>query len=171
MVLDAVWSGNRRWWTIGAAVVIVALATWLLWPSPPEPRAREYSEYTACLVTDEHGIAGPEAAAIWSGIEKAALRARVQAEYVAVSGEQTATNALTYLNGMAQGHCDLIFAAGPTQREAVRQGAHRFPGVRFYVVGGSDAGANVVRLDGDPAAAAERIVTDAAADAGMAPTS
>lgn len=92
MVLDAVWSGSRRWWTIGIAAAVLAGLIWLLLPGEPEARARQYSEYTACLLTDEHGIAGTEAAAVWAGIEKAALDARVQAEYVTVSGEQTADN-------------------------------------------------------------------------------
>src|ERR1700761_9200785 len=85
----------RRWWWAGvAAVVVVAgLVPWLVWPSTPAPRARVYKAFTACLLTDSRGIAGPQAAPVWAGMQKASLATHVKVEYLAVVGPDTVDNA------------------------------------------------------------------------------
>lgn len=59
---------RRSWWLVvaGLAAVLVAALGWWLWLSrnaPPEPLARQYLDFTACLLTDDRGVTGPDGAA------------------------------------------------------------------------------------------------------------
>jgi hypothetical protein len=56
-------------------------------------------------------------------------------QYLAISGEQTATNGLPYFNSLAQQKCAVIVAAGPIPVEAMKQGKARFPGIQYVAVG------------------------------------
>jgi basic membrane lipoprotein Med (substrate-binding protein (PBP1-ABC) superfamily) len=143
--------------------VLAGAVVWMLWPSEPEPRARQFLELTACVVTDERGVSGPEAAEVWAGLGEASKATRVQTEYMAVQGEPTLENARAYVNGMAVGHCDLLFAVGEVQVNAVEDTAEHFPKVRFYTLGGRDVGGNVTRVDGEVRAAVRQIVINAVA--------
>ena len=87
---------RQRWWLAGgAAFVLVVALTWALWPASepdPPPRAREYLDYTACLLTGDRGIADPQAAPVWAGLQDASLATRAKVQYLAVTGPQTAEN-------------------------------------------------------------------------------
>ena len=140
----------RRWWVwaIAAALVVGGLVTWLAWPSePPPPRARPYLEFTACLLTDEKGLAGAQAAPVWAGMQEASLATHAKVQYQQVMGEATVANAQPYLAGLLQRQCAVVFAVGPAQVGAVAAQASKYPGVRFVVVGGSASGANVTVVD------------------------
>src|SRR6266511_785002 len=45
------------------SIVVIALLVWWLWPSrkpaADQPLARQYREFTVCLLTDERGVRGP----------------------------------------------------------------------------------------------------------------
>jgi hypothetical protein len=142
----------RRWWVwAGAAIVVLGvLVTWLVWPATPEPppRARQYLEFTACLLTDAQGPDGPAAAPVWTGMKEASLATHAKVQYLAVPGEATVGNALPYLTGLIQRRCAVVLAVGPAQVEAVRQDASRYPQVRFVVVGASVPGTNVTVVNG-----------------------
>jgi basic membrane lipoprotein Med (substrate-binding protein (PBP1-ABC) superfamily) len=129
---------RKRWYFVAfGAVVLGAVATWILWPSPkPEeqPRARQYLEFTACLLTDDQGITGPTGQPVWAAMQDASLATLAKVQYLSVAGPQTESNALPFANTLAQRHCDLIFAAGSAPAAAVRTAANSFPAVRFYVV-------------------------------------
>jgi basic membrane lipoprotein Med (substrate-binding protein (PBP1-ABC) superfamily) len=71
--------------------------------------------------------------------------ARVQ--FVSVVGAQSVDNALPFLASLAQGGCDLVFAAGPVPLAAVNEGARRFPHTRFVAVGNAPARPNVSIVD------------------------
>src|ERR1051326_1980721 len=66
------------WWVplaLGAAVVVGGVV-WSLIPADngrhlPPTRARAYRDVSACLLTGGRGIADPQAAAAWSGMEDA----------------------------------------------------------------------------------------------------
>jgi basic membrane lipoprotein Med (substrate-binding protein (PBP1-ABC) superfamily) len=154
---------ERRWWVAGLAVVIVAAVVWVLLAARVEepPRARQYLEFTACLLTDDHGIAGTVAAPVWAGMQDASLATRAKVQYVAVAGPQTRENAITFLNSLAVGGCDLIFAAGEVPVAAVGVGAAAFPKGRFYAVGGGSSAGNVTRIDGDARSAVRELITAA----------
>ncbi|TML21546.1 MAG: BMP family ABC transporter substrate-binding protein [Actinobacteria bacterium] len=142
----------RRWWIWGAAaaVVVAGLVTWLVWPAPaqPPPRARVYLEYTACLLTDQHGVAGSPARSVWDGMEDASLATHAQVQYDAVMGEQSLGNALPYLSSMVDRRCGVVLAVGAAPTAAVGAVAAKYPGVRFVVVDGTATGGNVTGLRG-----------------------
>jgi hypothetical protein len=98
-------------------------------------------------------------------MQEASLATRAKVQYLSVSGPQTVENALPFLSSLAQGRCNLVFAAGAVPIGAVRQGASTFPGTRFVVVGADVQGPNVSKVDqSSPAetqAAVKRIVLDA----------
>src|SRR5262245_15879290 len=110
---------NRR--TVIAVAValgtaIAGLVTWLVWPTGAPrvapPRERQYLDYTACLLADDRGIAGAEAAPVWAGLQDASLATHAKVQYLPVLGAQTTDNALTFLATLAQGQCNIIFAVG-----------------------------------------------------------
>ena len=148
-------------------LALAGVLAWALWPAPAEqPRARQYLDFTACLLTDEHGLAGADAKPVWAGMQEASLQTRAKVQYLSVTGPQTVPNALPFLASLAQRKCSVIFAAGPVPVGAVRQSASKFPDARFVVVGaGGATQRNVSTVEGRSAtevqAAVKRIVVDA----------
>jgi hypothetical protein len=146
-----------------AVVLLGALVVFLVWPDEREapPRARPYLEYTACLLTDGQGVAGPAAAAVWAGMQDASLATHAKVQYLPVVGEATVGNALPYLANLVQRRCAVVFAVGPAQVAAVAADAARHPGVRFVVASGSAGSppsANVTAIDvADPAQVRGRV--------------
>jgi basic membrane lipoprotein Med (substrate-binding protein (PBP1-ABC) superfamily) len=143
--------GSSRWRVVVAvsAAAVFAGLVWTVWPSRPavpEPRARQYLDYRACLLTDGQGVIGG-AAAVWGGLQDASAATRAKVQYLAVAGAQTAANALPYLASLAQSGCDLVLAVGLAPVAAVDEGAARFPGTRFVAVGGGSARPNVSIVD------------------------
>jgi hypothetical protein len=162
--------GRHRWPFAAVALVVLGGAVWVVVlatrsSTPPPPRARQYLDFTACLLTDERGITGPEAKPVWAGMQDASLATKAKVQYLAVAGPQTIDNAVPYANSLAQGRCDLVFAAGAVPAGAVGKAAPRFPGTRFIVVGDGPTAANVVAVStATPESirpAVSRIVTDA----------
>jgi hypothetical protein len=52
----------------GAALVVAGSVTLgVVLSLPPAPRARQYLAFTACLLTDAHGLNGQPAATAWAG--------------------------------------------------------------------------------------------------------
>jgi len=138
-------SMNRRPLIIGgsvaAVVVLAVVAGFLIWggDDDPEPRARVYKDATACLLTDQAGIRSGPAAAAWAGMQKASVAHSVRVQYQAVSGAQTAENALTYFNGMALQKCAVIAAVGDVPVAAVVAGGNKFPSIQYVLVGGKSS--------------------------------
>lgn len=129
----------RRPVVVGAAALValgLLAATVWWWPtSKPKPRAREYRDVTACLLTDERGLAGEQAQAVWAGMQKVSLAHLVKVQYLAVTGPQTAANARTYFNSLGLQRCEAIVAVGEIPVAAVIEGRERFPGARYVLVG------------------------------------
>lgn len=155
-------SALDKWWIGWATAVAVVLGS-LLWlwlrPPPAEPdRERPYRAESVCLLTDADGIRGAQAVPVWAGMQQASEATLVKVSHVAVSGEQTADNAATFIAGMAQGRCDLLLAVGEAPVQAAVSAAANFPGTRFVVVGAPAAGP--VRAIGGDAASARRLVEE-----------
>jgi basic membrane lipoprotein Med (substrate-binding protein (PBP1-ABC) superfamily) len=155
-VWDAAWAFARkqRLWLGGALIVVIALVTWLVWPSgAAAPRAQSGTETAACLLTDDHGVADPKAAAVWSGMRSAAGQTSIRVRYLPVKGAQTSQNAETVLGSFTQSSCVLILAVGTAPVAALPEVAPRFPGIKFVAVGMTTGQAdNLSTMDGDEAA-------------------
>ena len=134
--------GRSRWpwWAAAAAVLAAGVTGVSLWgtsggPGPPPSRARVYSAVDACLLTGSQGIADPSVTPVWSGMQDASLATRAKVSYLAVSGPDTAGNALPFLGSLLVRHCNVIVADGAAEQAAVDTDAARFSAVRFVVVG------------------------------------
>ncbi|WP_433040878.1 hypothetical protein [Dactylosporangium sp. CS-033363] len=139
----------RTVWIAAVACVVgvAAIITWAVWPeSQDAPRSRQYSEYTACLLTDTQGPQGPDAAPIWRGMQSASLKTHAQAQFQQVSDPLTLDNARSTLAGMTQGRCNLVFAAGDKPVAAIREDAKKYPSVHFYLLGGGADATNLTHL-------------------------
>ncbi|WP_309226327.1 BMP family ABC transporter substrate-binding protein [Streptomyces lunaelactis] len=148
---------GRAGWAAGSAAVLVLglVAVWLFLggekSGPPDPRARQYKEFDACLLTDDKGIlAGTPAAPVWEGMQQASQDTRARVNYVPVMGEQSAENARPFFNSLMQRQCDVVLAVGTPQVEVTEAGAKQHPKVRFVVVDGAEKAGNVtVAKSGD----------------------
>jgi hypothetical protein len=151
-----------------AALAVAGLLAWLWWPAsqpqPEPPRARPYLEFTACLLTSEHGITEPTTVPVWAGLQDASLTTHAKVQYLAITGPQTTENGLTFLNTLAQTGCNLIFSAGDTPNASVDHGAAQFPQKHFYPVSGGIPAANVTPIHANTpdtvrAAVAQTLIT------------
>jgi hypothetical protein len=131
----------RRLFAFGVPVLLVlaAVVTWLLWPNPrtAPPRARQYLDFTACLLTGPQGVQDPQATPVWAGMQQASLATHAKIQYIAVTGAQTSQNATAYLASLAQSHCRIVFTSGEAPAAAATQQAGAYPSVTFYVLGGT----------------------------------
>jgi len=131
-----------------AAVTVVAagsVAAWIWWPKPQPtpPRARQYVDFDACLLTSSKGVAGDQAAQVWAGLQDASAATAVRVSFLPVVGQQTQANASPYLAGLVARKCRLILAVDAAPVAAVGADAARYPSVHFIVVGGPSTAANV----------------------------
>lgn len=163
-------SGTRMRVLIPAGVVaIIAGVTWMLWPSnevkAPAPRARQYSDFSACLLTDEAGVGSQQARPVWAGMQRASAQTSAKVSFLEAIGPADADNISSYLNTLLQRRCDVVLAAGAPQVAAVVAEASSAPGTHFIVVGAPSPGANVASLTvgGDDAVkvAVARLIDDA----------
>lgn len=134
---------GRRLASAVVAVVVAATAAvvWVVLSrdgarSLPDTRARHYEDVDACLLTGDKGIAaGTTAAIVWQGMQDASAKTRARVSYASVTGEQSAANAVPYLNGLLQRSCDVVVAAGTPAVAAAEQTASRYGKVGFVLVG------------------------------------
>lgn len=153
-------SRERGFWFLagGACVAVAGLAVGLTMAftggnsSAPPARARSYSDFQACLLTGERGLADPAAAPLWAGMKQASAAAHARVSYLAVRGPQTSANAIPFLGSLLVRHCGVVLAAGQAERDAVMARAPEYPSVRFAVVGGISTAKNITVLFGNAAA-------------------
>jgi hypothetical protein len=145
---------GRRGWAAAGVAAVVALAVVGVWlfdgeePGPPDPRARQYTEVDACLLTGEKGVLpGTPAAPVWEGMQEASSKTRARVNYVPVTGPQTVENARPFYNGLMQRQCEVVLAVGDAQVKVAQADAGKHPAVRFVLVGdGVSGGGNVAAV-------------------------
>jgi basic membrane lipoprotein Med (substrate-binding protein (PBP1-ABC) superfamily) len=131
---------RRRWaWpAIAGGAVLVALVIWAVLPSSPPapaaPRARQYVDFDACLLTDSGGIGSPAAASAWAGLQDVSAATSVRVSFLPVVGPQTEANAVPYLGSLIARHCRVIVAVGLAPVAAVSAEAAKYPTVPMVVV-------------------------------------
>lgn len=101
----------------------------------PPIRARQYSAYTACLLTDSQGITSAATKPVWAAMQAASAATTAQASYLAIQGDATEANAETYLNTLALRGCNVIVTIGALPDLAARDRAGAYPKIHFAVVG------------------------------------
>src|SRR6185437_841212 len=112
---------RRRWrWLGGAGAIVVGLLVWGLWPASahpytPDPRSRQFSSFTVCVLTGTGGVGGGQAAAVWAGVEDASEATRAQGSYLAVPPPDTEASAAVYVNTLASRNCSLVVATGASE--------------------------------------------------------
>lgn len=139
-----------------AAVMCVFGITAVWWGASRSPdasrqtRTRPYKDISACLLTGAAGVADGAGAVAWQGLQDALAATDAMVSYFAVppaTGASGPGDADVYLASLAQRHCAVVVAVGSAQAAAVAKYAGRFPRVRFVVLDGRAAGANVTYVD------------------------
>jgi basic membrane lipoprotein Med (substrate-binding protein (PBP1-ABC) superfamily) len=122
------------------AVAVITGVVVLAWPSHPSralppARAKVYTAFDACLLTDADGVSGSGAAPVWSGMQAASGQTSGKVSFLPVLGPDTQADAVPFVNTLVQRRCDLVLAVGRSEVAAVLAQAPQFPKVRFVVVG------------------------------------
>jgi len=147
---------------IKAAAVVVAAAAafivgWVLWPRPPiaaVPRARQYLNVSACLLTGSSGVnPGTLGGQAWHAMEAASLASHVMVSYLPGTGP---AGVPAMLNTLVERQCGVIVVTGASPIQ-VTGAAKANPGRRFILVTTSTAAG--------PAAVPPNAVVVPAADA------
>jgi hypothetical protein len=178
MIKKAAISTLQRWrmasttWRFTAAagvLVLVAAAGYLaLTLTKAPPRARQYLDFKACLLTDAQGITGRQAAPIWAEMGQASLKTRARIQYLPIFGPPTVPNALPYLASLTQRHCNIIVATGRIPATTISGAAARYPRIRFIAIGANGTARNLTTLNTDDAqapATVKRLIINAAKNA------
>jgi hypothetical protein len=113
-----------------AAAVVAAVV--LLRPSAsPTPRARQYLDASACLLTDPDGVVpGTGAAPVWAAMESASLATHVMVAYLPDTGPDDVT---PMLNTLVERRCGVIITTG-APASAVIATAKANPDRQFLLV-------------------------------------
>jgi basic membrane lipoprotein Med (substrate-binding protein (PBP1-ABC) superfamily) len=124
---------------IGATVVVIAVASYALWPrhhsaTPPAPASEADIYHRACILTDP---GDPALSATRSGLQQAA-KAKGDIDVQSYPIPTAHSNAAPYLSGLISNKCTLIVALGPQPAAAANAYAENDPNtaVRFITIGG-----------------------------------
>jgi hypothetical protein len=126
---------------VAVAGVVVA-AAWSLWPRPAAvagPRARQYLDMSACLLTGSAGIdQGTPGALAWRAMQSASLASHVMVSYLPASGPGSVR---ALLSTFAERRCGVVVVTGASQVQ-VASAAKADPGQRFILVTGTASAAS-----------------------------
>jgi hypothetical protein len=160
-----------RWLLAVGAVAVLAAAgvvAWLVWPRSAPPHARQYLNVSACLLTDQAGIAaGAPAAPVWAAMESASLATHVMVSYLPSTGPADVT---PMLNTLIQRKCGVIIATGAASSEVLAAGKVN-PHQHFLLVAAPGAAAapasgnTVVVSQSDAAGRIDQVIRSLAASA------
>lgn len=123
----------------GAGIALAVSGAPLPWSSGgrtlPPARARVYENVDACLLTGASGLADPQAAQAWTGMEQASEATSARVSYLAVTGPATEAEAIPFAGSLLVRGCKVIVAAGAPERAAALADAGQHGSVRFVVTG------------------------------------
>ena len=129
-----------------AAVSAAVIVAWMLWPGSATvaaPRARQYLDATACLLTGASGVSrGTVGAQAWNAMESASLASHVMVSHLP-SAEPA--DVPTLLNTLIERACGVIVVTGASQKQ-VTNAARANPGRNFILVTGGGAAGPVAVL-------------------------
>jgi hypothetical protein len=132
--------------------VVLGAATAVFWTQEdPPPRARQYLDFKACLLTDAQGLAGTVAAPSWAGMQQASSKTRARVQYLSINGPATIGNAIPYLGTLAQLNCGVVVAAGELPASAIAANPNLFKSTKFIVVGAKQPVPNTQSVSGESA--------------------
>jgi hypothetical protein len=121
------------------AAVAVLITAWMIWPRPATvtaPRARQYLDASACLLTGSSGIsAGTPGAQAWRAMQAASLASHVMVSYLPSTGPGDVP---AMLNTLIERKCGVIVVTQGS-RSQVASAAQANPGRRFILVAGGTA--------------------------------
>ena len=127
------------------AAVSAFIIAWMLWPRPATaapPRARQYLDASACLLTGSSGVTpGTPGAQAWHAMQSASLASHVMVSYLPSTGP---ADVPALLNTLVERRCGVIVVTAAA-RIQVTGVAKANPGRRFIVVtSGAAAGSAAV---------------------------
>jgi hypothetical protein len=138
----------KQGWTTAvvaaAAAAAIFIAAWVLWPRPAgtataaatAPRARQYLDTSACLLTGSSGVSpGTPGAQAWHAMQSASLASHVMVSYLPSTGS---ADVPVLLNTLVNRKCGVIVVTG-AYRNQVASAAQANPGRRFILVTASAA--------------------------------
>ncbi|MEV6630471.1 hypothetical protein AB0M54_06940 [Actinoplanes sp. NPDC051470] len=127
---------RRETLVVAAVLLVCALALIIWWPGDDDAPARErhYQATTACLLTDDQGLAGAPAQAAWSAMREVSDRELIKVQYLSISGPQTAANGLGFFNSLGTQRCGTIIAVGAAPIAALNEGRAQFPDITYITV-------------------------------------
>jgi hypothetical protein len=137
----------------------VFITAWVLWPraapaSVDVPRARQYLNVSACLLTGSGGVApGTPGGRAWHAMQSASVATHVMVSYLPGTGP---ADVPALLNTLVERQCGLIVVTGAA-RAQVADAAKANPGRRFVLV--------TTSMAAGPAAVPPNAVVVPAADA------
>ena len=121
------------------AVVAVLVTAWVVWLRPATvtaPRARQYLDESACLLTGPGGVAqGTAGGQVWQAMQSASLASHVMVSYLPVAGP---ADVPALLNSLVERRCGVIVVTGAS-RVQVASAAKANPGRHFILVATSTA--------------------------------
>lgn len=128
------WQGLVKAAIVAVAAVAVFITAWLLWPKPATvavPRARQYLDLSACLLTGSTGVApGTPGGRAWHAMQSASLASHVMVSYLPGTGP---ADVPTMLDTLVERRCAVIVVTAATQVQ-VADAAKANPGRRFVLV-------------------------------------
>jgi len=142
---------------VTVAVVAVFVTAWTLWGRPgtvAAPRARQYLDVSACLLTGSSGVTpGTPGAQAWQAMQSASVASHVMVSYLSDTGS---ADVPVLLNTLVERQCGVIVVTGASPVQ-VTSAAKANPGRRFILLTSSAAAG--------PAAVPPNAVVVPAADA------
>lgn len=132
--------------------VVVAGAAWMIWPSStgkPAPRARQYVNFTQCLLTDAAGVNSASARPVWAAMQQSSAQTAAKSQFLAIPASAAKGESAVYANTLVARGCDVIVAAGAEPVRVAAAAAGSTPAKHFVLIGEAVPVTNAVVVASD----------------------